>query len=173
MKYTIDYTSWFSEGGSCQFYPIVEDINLGFKEFFNKARATKARSIQQKLSGFDLAPKVYSPVCKLMMVDHEDNCYSQQSDWGYVTEIACHKRFSKKNLKQIQSLVDQIEQKTSLKFWDCHYDNLGLIQRKGKQKLVCIDTGKESFDSSANAWGNPDPGPQCGYCKKFSCKCEY
>lgn len=173
MTYTIDYSSWFMEGGYSQFYPVLEDDSLGFKEFYTKTNAVKAHRIQKKLSKFDLAPQVYTPVCRLLMVDGEDSSFSQLSDWGYVTEIASHKRFSKRNLKQIQSLVEKIHEKTSLKFWDCHYDNIGLIRRKGKQRLVCIDTGKESFDGEANAWGNTDPGPQCSYCKKFLCKCEY
>ena len=172
MTYTIDYGSWFSEGGYSQFYPIIEDKTLGFKEFYSKSHANKAYSIQKKLSRFDLAPKVYTKVCQLKMQDSEDADFSMISDWGFVTEIASMRNSHKRNLKQIQKLVDDIYEKTSLKFWDCHYDNMGLVKRKDKQKLVCIDTGKESFDGDANAWGNADPGPKCGYCKKYMCNCE-
>ena len=38
-------------------------------------------------------------------------------------------------------------------------ENIGLIKRR-KKKLVCIDTGKESFSGYSNAWGYLDPGPK-------------
>lgn len=172
MTYTIDYSDWFDEGGYCQFYPIIEDKSLGFKEFYSKRHAVKAHSVQKKLSKFDLAPKVYTKVCKLIMKDDQDYDFTMISDWGYVTEIADTKNSDKVSLTRIQNLVDEIYTKTNLKFWDCHYYNMGMVKRKGKQKLVCIDTGKESFDNDANAWGNTNPGPKCEYCKKFNCKCE-
>lgn len=172
MKYTIDYSDWFDEGGYSQFYPILEDKTLGFKEFYDKNHANKAYAIQKKLSRFDLAPKVYTKVCKLSMKDDQDSEFSMMSDWGYVTEMASTKNSNRRSLKQIQKLVDEIYEKAHLKFWDCHYYNMGLVKRKGRQKLVCIDTGKESFDGDANAWGNTDPGPKCGYCQKYQCKCE-
>lgn len=173
MTYTIDYSDWFDEGGYSQFYPLIEDKTLGFKEFYNKSHATKARNIQLKLSKFDLAPKVYTKVCKLSMKDNQDSDFTMTSDWGYVTEMAYIKNPKKKSLKQIQELVDEIYEKTNLKFWDCHYFNIGLVKRKGRKKLVCIDTGKESFDGLANAWGNSDPGPKCTYCNKYKCSCDY
>lgn len=172
MAYTIDYSDWFDEGGYSQFYPILDNKTLGFKEFYNKTHADKAHCIQKKLSKFDLAPKVYTSVCKLQMKDNQHSDLIIMSDWGYVTEMASTKNSDKRSLKQIQQLVDEIYDKTNLKFWDCHYYNMGLVQRKGKKKLVCIDTGKESFDGDANAWGNSNPGPKCEYCKKYNCKCE-
>lgn len=172
MNYTIDYSDWFDEGGYCQFYPILEDKTLGFKEFYSKHHANKAYAFQKKLSKFDLAPKLYTTVCKLPMQDNQDTDFEMMSDWGYVTEIASTIKSKKRSLKQIQKLVDEIYEKANLKFWDCHYYNMGLVKRKGRQKLVCIDTGKESFDGLANAWGNTNPGPKCEYCKKFNCHCE-
>lgn len=172
MTYTIDYNGRFDEGGYCQFYRILGHSNLGFKEFPTKQKATKAYSIQKKLSKFDLAPKLYGKICKLEMVDLQDTCLNTISDWGYITEIASMRLVKKRTLQEIQDLVDIIYEKTKLKFWDCHYYNMGLVRRQGKQKLVCIDTGQESFDGWANAWGNSDPGPKCGYCKKYNCKCE-
>jgi hypothetical protein len=67
--------------------------------------------------------------------------------------------------------VTKIHEKTKLKFWDCHWSNVGVIQRKGRNKVVCIDTGKESFDGCANAWGFADPGPKCSYCLRYQCRC--
>jgi hypothetical protein len=170
MIYKIDYSDWFDEGGYCQLYPIKDHPSLGFKEFYSKHKATKAYSTQKKLSKFDLAPRVLSGVCKLEMVDNQDNDFTIISDWGYITELA--KTADKFALKDIQKLVGQIYKKTNLKFWDCHYHNMGLVKRGRTKKLVCIDTGVESFDGLANAWGNADPGPKCGYCKKYDCKCE-
>jgi hypothetical protein len=75
-------------------------------------------------------------------------------------------------MKEIQSLVEEIYQKTGLKFWDCHWYNVGTVKRHNKRKVVCIDTGKESFDGDSNAWGFADPGPKCSYCNRYKCKCE-
>ena len=61
--------------------------------------------------------------------------------------------------------------KTGLKFWDCHWYNIGTVKRGRKNKVVCIDTGKESFDGDSNAWGFAEPGPKCCYCEKYQCKC--
>jgi hypothetical protein len=172
MEYVIDYSGWFKEGGYCQLYPIYKHKNMGFKEFRSKKAATYARNIQNKLSKFDLAPKVYTNVCKLKFKEEEDDAWlPESSDWGYVTELAKVGKDKFVPLKNIQKLVDQIREKTGLKFWDCHWFNLGLVKRKGSNRLVCLDTGKESFNGLANAWGLDDPGPKCGYCNKYNCKC--
>ena len=67
--------------------------------------------------------------------------------------------------------MQNIEKKTKLKFWDCHYYNMGYIKRNNKAKLVCIDTGSESFNRDADAWGMGTPGPKCNYCNKYQCNC--
>lgn len=169
-KYKIDLYSDFNQGGYCAFYTINSSYGIAFKEFISKSRAEYARKVQVKLSKFDLAPKVVSNLCRLK---YETLFPNQKSGWGYVTEVA--KTIDKKgsiSLKHIQKLVDDIYEKTKLKFWDCHWQNLGYIIRSGKKKLVCIDTGKESWDGYANYFGNPDPGPKCSYCLKYQCKCE-
>jgi hypothetical protein len=76
-----------------------------------------------------------------------------------------------KKLKDIQTLVDNIYRKTKLKFWDSHYHNIGYITRKSKRLLVCIDTGKESFDEMSNVWELPNPGPICSICSNVSMNC--
>ena len=78
----------------------------------------------------------------------------------------------KEALKKLQKLVEDIAQKTKLKFWDCHYGNIGYIIRDKKPVLVCIDTGKESFRNANNAWGYADPGPKCSYCLRYACRCK-
>ena len=170
--YQIDYSDWFDEGGYCQVYPIKDHKNLVFKEFRNKKKASEALSYQKKLAKFDLAPKVYSSVCKLEFAKEPDILFDQISDWGYITEYAkTHKANTSITMEQIQDLVDDILEKTGLKFWDCHWYNIGTIKRNKKKKVVCIDTGKESFSGTSNAWGYSEPGPQCCYCFKYQCKC--
>jgi hypothetical protein len=176
MKYTIDLNR-FDEGGSAEFYNIKENKNLGFKQFRSKKSATNAYNKQKLLSKFGLAPKVYGKICKLEIVvtvgGYGDYTYPDQTNWGYVTERAriADETVMKKRLKEIQSLVQSIEKKTKLKFWDCHYYNMGYIKRNNKAKLVCIDTGSESFNRDANAWGFNSPGPKCNYCNKYQCRC--
>jgi hypothetical protein len=167
-NYLIDNDSWFKEGGYAQLYPILNYDNLAFKEFPSKKKADYARKIQYELSIFDLAPKVISKTIKLEYAKSIEGYIPEQSEWGYITELAQHGTVSS---VRIQNLVNKIFLKTRLKFWDCHYSNIGYIKRRGKSKVVCIDTGKESFDGRANAWGNPDPGPKCSYCFKYECNC--
>lgn len=167
-KYKIDLSSHSSGGGYCTLYTISRFPNLAFKEFTSKSRAAYARKIQMKLSKMNLAPKVYSKLCKMK---YEVLFPDQQSGWGYITEVA--KTIDKNpSLCKIQRLVDDIYDKTKLKFWDSHSANIGYIIREGKRKLVCIDTGKETWDGYANYWQNSDPGPKCSYCLKYQCKCE-
>lgn len=170
--YQIDYSDWFDEGGYCQVYPIKNKKGWVFKEFRNKKKAQQSHNYQKKLAKFDLAPQIYSDVCKLKFADDLDGHVFDISDWGYITECAkTYKANSKISMKDIQILVEQIHEKTGLKFWDCHWYNVGTVKRGKKRKVVCIDTGKESFDGQANAWGNLDPGPKCGYCNMFQCNC--
>jgi hypothetical protein len=170
--YQIDYSGWFDEGGYCQVYPIKDKRGWVFKEFRNKKKAQESYNYNQKLAKFDLAPKIYSKVCKLRFAEDGDNHLFDVSDWGYIIECAktCEAN-SKISMTDIQDLVEQIQEKTGLKFWDCHWYNVGLVKRNKKNKVVCIDTGKESFDGQANAWGNNSPGPKCDYCEEYQCNC--
>jgi len=167
MNYTIDGFDSFNEGGCAEFYWIKEDKNLGFKQFGSKKSATIAYNKQKLLSKSDLAPKVIGKVTKLKYE------LGDETNWGYVTERAkiLDEKVMKKRLKDIQNLVQTIEKKTRLKFWDCHYWNVGYIKRNNKAKLVCIDTGAESFNRDADAWGMGTPGPKCGYCNRYQCRC--
>jgi hypothetical protein len=171
-NYLIDYSTGFREGGYCQVYPIKKNKKLVFKEFYNKKRAEEAYGYNKLLAEFDLAPKIYSKVCRLHFADDGDWRPEEPSDWGYISEYA--KTYSPNNkirMSSIQKLVNDIYNKTQLKFWDCHWYNVGLVSRGSSKKLVCIDTGKESFSGIANAWGFADPGPKCSYCNKYQCKC--
>lgn len=171
--YIIDNHQWTDEGGCCQVYPIKDHDNLVFKEFHNLKKANEAYKIQTKLAKFDLAPYTIDRVCKLRFLDNANGFIPDQSNWGFITEYAktCESN-TKIKMRDIQNLVESIYNKTGLKFWDCHWYNVGLVKRERKTKVVCIDTGKESFDGQSNAWGNTDPGPKCSYCLKYKCKCE-
>jgi len=176
-SYSINIDDHSDQGGYCTFYTIKEDDSLGFKQFGSKTKADNAYSIQKKLSKFGLAPKVISKVCRLPYeIWIEDILYKRdQSLWGFITERAELLHNISENdifaLRRLQNLVDNIHIKTGLKFWDCHFGNIGLIRYKGKNKLVCIDTGKESFHRDCNAWGFSTPGPQCCECGKLQCYC--
>lgn len=168
-KYTIDYSGWTDEGGYCQVYSIKNKPGWIFKEFRNKKKAHEAYSRQKVLSKYDLAPQVYSNVCQLDFAPDGGYNPATTSDWGYITEFA--KVSNKIKMTDIQHLVENIYKSTGLKFWDCHYYNVGLVSRNKTSKLVCIDTGKESFDGLANAWGNLFPGPRCHLCYEYQCRC--
>lgn len=171
-NYLIDYSGWFDEGGYCQVYPIKGHKHLVFKEFINKKKAIQARSLHTKLARYDLAPRIFSKICKLNFCADDGWEPDQSSDWGYITEYAktCSDNSSVK-MEDIQNLVEEIHDKTGLKFWDCHWYNIGYVKRGKNKKLVCIDTGKESFNGMANAWGFSNPGPKCCYCNKYQCRC--
>jgi hypothetical protein len=167
-KYQIDLSGFNTkDGGYCTLFQIEDEPTLGFKEFLSKSRAEYARKVQLKLSKLGLAPKVCSKLCKMV---YKDFFPGQKSGWGYITELAKVVK-STFSLSKIQKLVDNIYDKTKLKFWDCHWENVGYIIRNNKKKLVCIDTGKETWDGHCNYFGNPDPGPKCSYCLKYKCKC--
>lgn len=169
MKYTLDI-DYCSDGGSAEFFPIKENQNLGFKQFASKKYANRAYNRQKLLSKLCLAPKVYGKVCRLNAQDEE---VTYKTNWGFITEKAkiLDEKVMKKRLKEIQSLVNNIQKKAHLKFWDCHYWNVGYIRRNNRAKLVCIDTGNESFNRDCDAWGMGTPGPKCSYCKKYQCRC--
>lgn len=169
-KYTVDYNT-FQEGGAAEFYNLKENKSLGFKQFRNKKMASVAYSNQKLLSKYGLAPKVIGNICQLPYILYNGTGWVEKTNWGFITikaRIVLDANIMKKRLKQIQDLVDKIYKKTGLKFWDCHYWNIGYI----KDRLVCIDTGKESFQPYCNAWGFAEPGPRCCYCNKYQCRCE-
>lgn len=171
-KYTIDYSDWFDEGGSCQVYPIKNKKEWVFKEFRSKKKAQESYKYHKLLEKFDLAPKIHSKITKLDFAEEDGLTITEPSDWGYITEYAkTHEANTKISMASIQKLVNDIHEKTGLKFWDCHWYNVGLVLRGQKKKLVCIDTGKESFSGISNAWGFAEPGPKCNYCNKYQCNC--
>jgi hypothetical protein len=161
-KYTAKFL--IDEGGSAGFYTLKESKTIGFKEFNSRAKAKYAYKIQKKLSKLGLAPKVYSKICRLNFSDDSIKC---RTGWGFLTQIV--KIRKKLSLKKIQQLVDDIAKKAKLYFWDCHEYNIGIY----RNRYVCIDTGKESFDPLSNAWGSINPGPLCVECNEYGCACDW
>lgn len=170
-KYLIDYSDWCDEGGYCQVYPIKNKEGWIFKEFRNKKKAQESYKYHKILSRFDLAPKIYSRICRLEFAEDDGWKPEEPSDWGYIMERAYPVQHSDHTMKQIQKLVENIFETTNLKFWDCHWYNVGTVYRNKTKKLVCIDTGKESFNGISNAWGFANPGPKCCYCDNYQCNC--
>ncbi len=174
--YLVD-TSYMDDSGSyCDFLPIRGEDYLGFKSFKLKSRAKETYEIQKKLSKFNLAPNIVTDVCKIpYSYDPELLKYwtpeATVTSWGYVTEKATILDVEDTPYIKLQNLVDRIKEKVKMKFWDCHWTNVGYIRRKSKNTLVCIDTGKESFTPYCNAWGFLEPGPKCPYCEKYNCYC--
>lgn len=166
-KFTAKFLT--DEGGSAGFYTLKESKTIGFKEFLSKKDATFAHKTQQKLARLGLAPKVYSKICRIKIERRFFNGdrWFESTGWGFLTQIVkTRKRLSR---QKIQKLVDDIHKKTKLSFWDCHEYNIGVY----KNKYLCIDTGKESFDSSCDSWGMGTPGPLCRECNKYTCKCDW
>ena len=164
------------EDGNTRIYGVTQhelSENKVFKTFRSKDIATVALKYQKKLAKYNLAPKVYTTLFHI-------NNPAKKSGWGFITEkaedfysdVGWAKFDSCGALRKLQKLVEDITQKTKLKFWDCHYSNIGYIIRDSKPVLVCIDTGKESFQNANNAWGYADPGPKCSYCLRYACRCK-
>lgn len=171
------HDSCSDSGGYCDFLPIKDCPDLGFKSFKRKDKAQKALDYQQKLAKFDLAPMPLTDLCKIPYYFDPKilavwTPAETTTGWGFVTERASLYDSTKKiPYRAIQKLVEDIKNKTGLKFWDCHELNVGYIKRGRKKHFVCIDTGKESFDPHSNAWGLSEPGPKCCYCNRYQCKC--
>jgi hypothetical protein len=164
-------------GGQCDYLYIKNEPHLGFKSFAKKNKAQQAYRIQKKLAKLDLAPKLFSGICRLAYYYDPKllefwNPTETITGWGFITERAVLMDYENPiPYKKIQDLVDSIWDRTKMKFWDCHENNVGYIKRGRFKKLVCIDTGKESFQCYANAWGFEQPGPKCSYCLRYQCKC--
>lgn len=92
------YVGKYADGGSQNSFYRLKGKSYGFKSFPNKSMATFARSVQEDLSKYNLAPRVHSPVCKIRVPNYfavSDGRGGMKtvtkmvlSDWGYLTEIA-------------------------------------------------------------------------------------
>jgi hypothetical protein len=150
MAKQVKYTGIPTENGTfTTFYKLKGRKTIAFKDFESKDLAIDAMDSQKTLSNFGLAPKVYGKVRK---IDYIDDCGNKRrSNWGYITEIARvfderdDDSYDEDMRDEIETLANEIEMWTGISFYDCHRGNVGYIKREGKEILVCIDTGAESF----------------------------
>lgn len=151
------YNMQYADSGSRSSFYMIDD-ERGFKEFEHKEDAEYARNTQLALAEHNLAPKVLSEVGRIRLPN--DGRYDEKfSGWGYMTEIAemigcggndcacgeCDDIYESmiSKVNRLNSKIDGI----GYEFMDNHIGNIGYVRRRGRNVLVCIDTGRESvFD---------------------------
>lgn len=157
------YIGRYVDGGSQNSFYKVKGSKRGFKSFPNKTLANFAHVVQSTLSKDNLAPRVYSPVCRIrvpnyfMGRDGKIETHMVLSDWGYLTEIAepfhcesgdycdgdCANDNGCVHYDSIYNLLDDIKG-CGLEYIDAHEHNLGYVKRGKDKVLVVIDCGAES-----------------------------
>jgi hypothetical protein len=80
-------------GGYCDFLPIKDCQDLGFKSFKRKDKAQQALGYQKKLAKFDLAPIPITDLCKIPYYFDPKilevwTPTETTTGWGFVTEKA-------------------------------------------------------------------------------------
>ena len=159
----------FADAGSRSSFFIIDEKS-GFKTFTSFDDAEYAHYAQSKLSEHNLAPKVLSEVKKMIVGGYKE--------WGFVTEKAevmgcggnecacgeCEDIWESK-LRYINNLCNKIEE-LGFHFADNHIGNLGYVKRKGRRKLVCIDTGAESVSAEYDPY--EDEECSCTGCRRLS-----
>jgi len=191
------YVGRYEDGGSQNSFYKLKGRKQGFKSFPNKSLATFAHKVQSTLSNEDLAPKVYSPVCKIRVPNYFASSDGKGgmktikqmvlSEWGYLTEIAepyiacdnescdgyCACNDSCDNYGAIQELLTNIEG-YDLDYIDAHPMNLGYIKRGQSKVLVVIDVGAESVSAMSDYY--PEvcwDGAEDTYCDCEQCRGMY
>lgn len=187
------YVGNYADGGSQNSFYKLKGRKQGFKSFPNKSLAIFAHKVQSTLSKSDLAPRVYSPICKIRVPNYfatSDGKGGMKtitqmvlSEWGYLTEIAepyiaceneycdgdCAYNDSCENYDIIQGLMSDIEGH-GLDYIDAHGHNLGYIKRGGLRLLVVIDVGAESVHADDDyypnvCWDGSDIDCWCEKCR--------
>lgn len=167
--------SYADAGSRSQFY-IIDD-KRGFKEFESKEDAEDARETQLALAEYNLAPKVLSEVGRIKMPKGLQYNNRKLSRWGFITERAelvscggndcdcgeCEDVYDSM-LPKIDRLTAKID-KMGYSFVDNHIGNIGYVRRRGRQVLVCIDTGNESV-MNENDYDNEEEC-SCYQCQQY------
>lgn len=132
-------------GSECTLYR----TNMGlFKEYETKSDAIESHWIQSELSGLNLAPEVYSRVCRVRMPE------GNLSGYGFYTEEAeplelCDCDYdcycSMKTEGARLALCETLEYWTGWEYVDFHEGNFGYIERDGLKLLAIIDCGHKGF----------------------------
>lgn len=163
-KNKFSYVGKYADGGSQNSFYKVKNTKYGFKSFPNKSLATFAHKVQSVLSQDILAPKVFSPVCRIRIPNFfmgrggKTETHMILSDWGYLTEIAlpfrcksddycdgdCAHNTGCVHHDTICNLIDDIGG-CGLDYIDAHEYNLGYVKRGKNKFLVVIDVGAESI----------------------------
>lgn len=167
------YNATYADSGSRSSFYIIDETR-GFKEFESCEQAEYAHSVQMKLSEYNLAPKVYSEVGRIRIGKEKE-----LSQWGFMTEIAemigcggndcscgeCDDLYES-IYPSVRRLHKRLE-KVGVNFADDHIGNVGYVRRRGRNVLVCIDTGEESVydDEYANEYSDYESGCSCEYCQ--------
>jgi hypothetical protein len=160
------YIGKFEASGSKNSFYKLKGKKKGFKSFPTKNLAIFSHTIQTELSLDNLAPRVYSPVCKIRVphyyiksINAKKRKYEEVlelSNWGYLTEIAtpyvCNDEYCSgdcsndnecENNPEINGLLDDVYN-CGIEYVDAHEGNFGYVKRGKKQKIVIIDLGRES-----------------------------
>jgi hypothetical protein len=167
------YNAQYADSGSRSSFYIIDETR-GFKEFESCEQAEYARNVQMKLAEYNLAPKVYSEVGRIRIGETKE-----WSQWGFMTEIAemigcggndcacgeCDDVYESM-YPSIRRLHKKLE-KVGVSFSDDHIGNVGYIRRRGRNVLVCIDTGEESVydDEYASDYSDYESECSCSYCQ--------
>ena len=129
-------------GSRSSFYKIQRK-ELGFKTFDCQESALYAYTTQKMMAEHGLAPNVHGEVCKVKVYEYEE--------WGFATEMAETIKYNMKTwYNTIRPKVRKLRDKCDslgFEFMDDHCGNVGYVIRKGKRKLVVIDTGDESVSN--------------------------
>lgn len=179
------YVGKYIDGGSQNSFYKVQGRRYGFKSFPNRSLATFAHAVQSDLAKENLAPMVYSPVCRIRVPNYfmgkGGKTVTQMvlSDWGYLTEIAkpfvCKDRECEgycldsccENGEAISDLLAEIEDR-GIDYMDAHSANLGYIFRNDERILVPIDFGAESLNDNDGRY----PEVCWDGAEDFECCCE-
>lgn len=161
-----------SHGCASNFYMLNNSKN-GFKSFDSYELAKIAHYNQTYLADYDLAPRVYSEVGRVRIGKSK-----RLSDWGYITEVAttigcggnictCGECDRYDLESDYYDEIDDLYNKMAdhnFYFGDNHIGNVGYVNRRGRDVMVCIDTGDESVSSSHSPC-------YCLECKKgYNCR---
>jgi len=166
MAAKFSYVGKYENSGSRNSFYKLSGKPYGFKSFPNKSLAEFAHAVQSHLAPY-LAPKVYSPVCRIRVPNYfvdgiKNNKIKYRtemvlSDWGYLTEIAkpfvcrnsecegsCIDSGCCSNYYVLSDLLEEISD-YGVEYSDCHEGNFGYVRRGKSRILVPIDFGRESI----------------------------
>lgn len=152
------YFGLYDDCGSRSSFYRLKNRRSGFKDFDSKDHAEFAHKVQSKLSSYNLAPKVYSDVGRIIVPSGYEAGQTELSGWGYVTEVArtlpecydedCSNEECYESACANGRIIDKILYRlyeVGIEYADGHRGNFGYVRRNKKWIPVVIDVGVESF----------------------------